>query len=34
MKIADYMHRAGMVKSDVKSWKDYFFAELHSLPGT
>jgi hypothetical protein len=28
------MHRAGMVKSDVKSWKDYFFAELHTLPGT
>jgi NitT/TauT family transport system substrate-binding protein len=34
MKIADYMHRAGMVKTDVKSWKDYFFPELHSLPGT
>ncbi|GAC1330631.1 MAG: ABC transporter substrate-binding protein [Beijerinckiaceae bacterium] len=34
MKIADYMHRAGMVKSDVKSWKDYFFPELHALPGT
>ncbi len=34
MKIADYMHRAGMIKSDVKSWKDYFFPELHSLPGT
>ena len=34
MKIADYMHRAGMVKSDVKSWKDYFFPEIYDEKGS
>jgi NitT/TauT family transport system substrate-binding protein len=33
-KIADYMRRSGLIKTDVKSWKDYFFPELHALAGT
>ena len=34
MKIADYMHRAGMIKSDVTSWKDYFFPEIYDEKGS
>ncbi len=34
MKFADLMHRFGEIKSMPASWKDYFFAEAHALPGS
>jgi NitT/TauT family transport system substrate-binding protein len=34
MKIADFMARAGYIKPRPKDWKDYFFPEIHKLPGS
>jgi NitT/TauT family transport system substrate-binding protein len=34
MKIADFMARSGYVKPRPNDWKDFFFSELHRLPGT
>jgi NitT/TauT family transport system substrate-binding protein len=33
-KIADFMHKVGLLKSKPASWKDMYFAEAHDLPGT
>ena len=34
MTLAGFMHRIGQVKLNAKSWKDYFFPEIHELPGS
>ena len=31
MKIADFMGRAGYIKSRPNDWKDFFFPEVHTL---
>jgi len=33
MKIADFMARAGYIKSRPADWKDFFFPELHAMSG-
>jgi NitT/TauT family transport system substrate-binding protein len=33
MKYADFMHRVGALKNKASGWKDYFFPEIHDLPG-
>lgn len=33
MKIAQFMHRIGMIKTEPASWRDMFFEEAHDLPG-
>jgi NitT/TauT family transport system substrate-binding protein len=32
-KMADFMHRVGLIKNKPDSWKDLFFPEAHGLPG-
>lgn len=34
MKYADFMYRIGAIKKQPTNWKDYFFPEVHSLPGS
>lgn len=34
MKIYDFMHKVGTVKPKAASWKDFFFPEVHNLPGS
>jgi len=34
MKFADFMYRIGALKNKPNSWQDYFFEEIHSLPGS
>ncbi len=34
MTLAEFMARAGYIKPQPASWKDYFFAEVHELPGS
>jgi NitT/TauT family transport system substrate-binding protein len=34
MKYADFMHRVNALKNMPASWKDYFFPEIHDLPGS
>lgn len=34
MKYADFMHRTGRLKAKPESWKDFFFPEIHNLPGS
>jgi NitT/TauT family transport system substrate-binding protein len=31
---AQFMHKVGTLKTDPASWKDLFFPEIHSLPGS
>jgi NitT/TauT family transport system substrate-binding protein len=33
MKYAEFMHKIGQIKLEPKSWRDYFFPEIHDLPG-
>lgn len=33
-KVADLFARSGIMKTKPKGWQDYFFAELHGVPGT
>ena len=33
-KMIEFMHRVGLVKTKPGSWKDLFFPEAHSLPGS
>ena len=33
MKYAEFMHRVGALKNKASGWKDYFFPEIHDLPG-
>lgn len=33
-KIADFLHKTGSLKTKPASWKDLFFPEAHSLPGS
>jgi NitT/TauT family transport system substrate-binding protein len=33
-KVADFMSKVGYIKTKPASWKDYFFSELHDLPGS
>ena len=33
MKYAVFMHKVGALKAKPASWKDYFFPEIHNLPG-
>jgi NitT/TauT family transport system substrate-binding protein len=32
-KTADFMHKIGAIKNKPSSWKDFFFPEVHNLPG-
>ena len=34
MKFAEFMHSVGSIKVMPSSWKDLFFPEIHSLPGS
>lgn len=34
MKYVDFMYRTGMIKQKPASWKELFFPEVHSLPGS
>ena len=34
LKLAQFMYKVGQIKIEPKSWKDYFFPEVHGLPGT
>lgn len=34
MKFADFMYRIGALKNKPTSWQDYFFEEIHNLPGS
>lgn len=34
MKYAEFMHKVGLLKTKPASWKDFFFANTHNLPGT
>jgi sulfonate transport system substrate-binding protein len=34
MRYADIMYRAGSIKTKAASWKDYWFPEVHNLPGS
>ena len=34
MKLHDSMFKSGIIKKPATSWKDYFFSEVHNLPGT
>src|SRR5438552_10697580 len=34
MKFADFMYQIGSLKKKPDSWKDYFFEEIHALPGS
>ena len=34
MKYAEFMQRVGAIKEKAESWKDLFFPEVHSLPGS
>lgn len=33
-KMVDFLHSIGSVKTNAASWKDLFFPEVHSLPGS
>ena len=33
-KYADFMHDAGYIKTRATSWKDFYFPEIHHLPGS
>jgi NitT/TauT family transport system substrate-binding protein len=33
-KYTDFMYRMGSIKQKPDSWKDLFFPEVHSLPGS
>ena len=33
-KYAEFMHRVGALNNKPASWKDYFFPEIHDLPGS
>ena len=33
MKMAEFMHRVGMIKTAPASWRDLFFEEARDLPG-
>jgi len=32
-KTAEFMHKIGAIKNKPSSWKDFFFSEVHGLPG-
>ena len=34
MKMVDFMHKSGAIKVTPASWKDLFFPNMHSLPGS
>lgn len=34
MGYASFMHRIGSIKTKPESWKDYYFDEIHSAPGS
>jgi len=34
MVYATYMHKAGFIKLEPKSWKDYFFSNMHARDGS
>ena len=34
MKYVDFMNKIGIVKAKPASWKDLFFPNVHSLPGS
>jgi NitT/TauT family transport system substrate-binding protein len=34
MKFADFMYRIEALKNKPNSWQDYFFEEIHNLPGS
>jgi NitT/TauT family transport system substrate-binding protein len=33
-KLAEFMHRTGALRAAPASWRDYFFEDLHRLPGS
>jgi NitT/TauT family transport system substrate-binding protein len=34
LNVADFMQKVGTIKVKAGSWKDLFFPEVHSLPGS
>jgi NitT/TauT family transport system substrate-binding protein len=34
MRMAEHLAKAGVIKTKPSSWKDYFFADIHNLPGS
>lgn len=34
LKLAQFMYKVGQIKAEPRSWKDYFFPEVHELPGS
>jgi NitT/TauT family transport system substrate-binding protein len=34
LKAAQYFNRAGIIKQNPKDWKEFFFPEVHDLPGS
>ncbi len=34
MKYAEFMHSIGTIKNRPASWKDFFFPEIHTVPGS
>ena len=34
MKLASFMHQVGVIRTKPESWKDFFFPEVHALPGS
>jgi NitT/TauT family transport system substrate-binding protein len=34
MKMVEFMHKSGAIKVVPASWKDLFFPNMHSLPGS
>jgi NitT/TauT family transport system substrate-binding protein len=34
MKYAEFMHRTGTIKNLPASWRDFFFEEIHGVPGS
>jgi NitT/TauT family transport system substrate-binding protein len=34
LKAAQYFHRAGFIKQNPQSWKEFFFPEVYDLPGS
>jgi NitT/TauT family transport system substrate-binding protein len=34
IKYVDFMHKIGSIKAKPASWKDLFFPNVHTLPGS
>ena len=34
MKFAEFMQKTGAIKAKPESWRDFFFPNVHALPGS